>query len=168
MGMGALFPKPSIPYYTHEKVHVPWKVLGVAFSLCREFYVFANSIRIAPWLWHIFFPGNWLLHCSKLCLKPSMPYYAHEKGPSTMAGPQRYEISSVSSTKGCSKQIHDRLTGGGFLPVQDCFCVGSGQILCPCYVYQDCTVILALFPGKLVTFIVFLRRVQAHEKNMWN
>ena len=113
-----------------------------------------------------FFPGNWLLHCSKLCLKPSMPYYAHEKGPSTMAGPQRYEISSVSSTKGCSKQIHDRLTGGGFLPVQDCFCVGSGQILCPCYVYQDCTVILALFPGKLVTFIVFLRRVQAHEKNM--
>jgi hypothetical protein len=48
MGMGALFPKPSIPYYTHEKVHLPWKVLGVAFSLRREFYVFANSIRIAP------------------------------------------------------------------------------------------------------------------------
>ena len=38
-----------------------------------------------------------------------------------MAGPQRYEISLVSSTKGCSKQIHDLLTGGGFLPVQGCF-----------------------------------------------
>ena len=38
-------------------VHLPWKVLGVAFSLRREFYVFANSIRIAPWLWHIFFRG---------------------------------------------------------------------------------------------------------------
>ena len=62
-----------------------------------------------------FFPGNWLLHCSKLCPKPSMPYYAHEKGPSTMAGPQRYEISLVSSTKGCSKQIHDLLTGGAGL-----------------------------------------------------
>ena len=37
--------------------HLPWKVLGVAFSLWREFYVFANSIRIAPWLWHIFFRG---------------------------------------------------------------------------------------------------------------
>ena len=46
--------------------------------------------------------------------------------PSTMAGPQMYDISSVSSTKGCSKQIHDLLTGGGFLPVQGCFCVGSG------------------------------------------
>ena len=40
-----------------KKVHLPWKVLGVAFSLCREFCVFANSIRIAPWLWHIFFRG---------------------------------------------------------------------------------------------------------------
>ena len=35
--------------------------------------------------------------------------------PSTMAGPQMYEISSVSSTKGCSKQIHDLLTGGARL-----------------------------------------------------
>ena len=32
-----------------------------------------------------------------------------------MAGPQMYEISSVSSTKGCSKQIHDLLTGGARL-----------------------------------------------------
>ena len=32
-----------------------------------------------------------------------------------MAGPQMYETSSVSSTKGCSKQIVDLLTGGARL-----------------------------------------------------
>ena len=33
-----------------------------------------------------------------------------------------YEVSSVSSRKGCSKQIHDPLTGDGFLVAQGCFC----------------------------------------------
>ena len=72
-----------------------------------------------------FFPGNWPLHCSKLCPKPSMPYYAHEKGPSTMAGPQRYEISLVSSTKGCSKQIC--LLGVGFSLCRVVFALGQAK-----------------------------------------
>ena len=63
------------------------------------------------------------MHCSKLCPKPSMPYYAHEKGPSTMAGPQRYEISLVSSTKGCSKQI----LGAGFSLCRVVFAFGQAK-----------------------------------------
>ena len=48
--------------------------------------------------------------------RPLMPpYYTHKKNQSAMAGPQMYEVSSVSSTKGCSKQIHDLLTGGARL-----------------------------------------------------
>ena len=45
-----------------------------------------------------------------------------QKNQSTMAGPQMYE---VSSRKGCGKQIHDLLTGGGLLLAPGRFCASS-------------------------------------------
>ena len=49
--------------------------------------------------------------------------------PSTMADPQMYEISSVSSTKGCSKQIRDLicLLGVGFSLCKVVFALGQAK-----------------------------------------
>ena len=88
-----------------------------------------TSLLILSGLHHdfgTFFSGELAVALFKTLPKAFHAILRTWKGPSTMAGPQRYEISLVSSTKGCSKQIHDLLTGGGFLPVQGCFCVGSG------------------------------------------
>ena len=73
-----------------------------------------------------FFRGIGCCTVQSLCPKPAMPYYAHEKGPSTIEGLQGMRYSRYRP------QRADLLTGGGFLPVQGCFCTGSGQILCLC------------------------------------
>ena len=37
----------------------------------------------------------------------------HDKSPNVVTGPYTYEVPSASSTKGCSKQIHELLRAGG-------------------------------------------------------
>ena len=72
-----------------------------------------------------FFSGELAVALFKTLPKAFHTLLRTQINPSTMAGPQRYEISSVSSTKGCSKQIHDLLTGGWFLAK---FCVFANFI----------------------------------------
>ena len=114
-----------------KKVHLPWKVLGVVFSLRREFYVFANSIRIAPWLWHIFFRG--IGCCTVQNFAQSLPCHTTHTNKSIYNGrpPKvwyRRQRAAVSRSTICLLGVGFSLCKVAFALGQAKFCVFANFI----------------------------------------
>ena len=109
-----------------KKVHLPWKVLGVAFSLRREFYVFANSIRIAPWLWHIFFRG--IGCCTVQNFAQSLPCHTTHTNKSIYNGrsPKVWDIIGIVDRAAVSRSTIC-LLGVGFSLCKVAFALGQAK-----------------------------------------